>query len=262
MPAGASTFAESKEAGMETSRSGSGDNTQPRSAADRATRGHHALRDQDRLWDDFLAMATLVVDSLAKSVDVLCAGRLEVVREIKRAEKQSNRDEVRIEQECLRILALFEPVASDLRRMATILKVNRDWERIADLAARIAGRMRKLVKKNPGDFAPESLKGLARDVMAQVRTSFEALAGRDPIRARAVIDGDRAIDRRYRQLRRELKEALRHHAGQLNPWLPLMNTARNLERIADHARDIAETIIYLEEGIIIRHKKDSSAHDE
>ena len=117
------------------------------------------------------------------------------------------------------MLALFEPVASDLRRMATVLKVSRDWERIADLSARIARRARKLARDADGVPVPELLKSLARDVLAQVRAGYEALASRDADRARAVIDGDQAIDRQYRRLRRELKESLRQHAAQLDAWL-------------------------------------------
>ena len=162
---------------------------------------------------------------------------------------------MRIEQECLRILALYEPVASDLRRLATILKVNRDWERIADLAARIARRARKLAKKSEDVPIPEPLKAIAGDVLALVRASYDALAGRDAQRARAVIADDRSINRRYRRFRKEMKEALRLHAGQLNARLQLISAARNLERIADHATDIAQTIVYLQEGVIIRHKK-------
>jgi phosphate transport system protein len=224
--------------------------------------GRHALRDQEALWAEFLALARAVVDSLAKSIAALCEGQLDVVSEVKNVERESDREEVRLEQECLRILALFEPVASDLRRMATILKVNRDWERIADLAARVARRARKLARKSGGVPVPEPLKTLARDVLAQVQSSYDALANRDAEAARAVIEGDRLIDRQYRQLRRELKEALRQHADQLNAWLQLMSAARNLERIADHATDIAQTIVYLQEGIIIRHQGRTPAPNE
>jgi phosphate transport system protein len=91
-------------------------------------------------------------------------------------------------------------------------------------------------------------------VLTQVRAGYDALSGRDADRARAVIDGDHAINRQYRRYRKELKDDLRLHPGQLNVCLQLMSTARNLERIADHATDIAQTIIYLQEGIIIRHK--------
>ena len=222
----------------------------------------HALRDQDALWADFLAMGLTAIDSLSKSIAVLCEGRLEVAHEVKSLERASDRAEVRIEQECLRILALFEPVASDLRRLATVLKVSRDWERIADLAARIARRSRKLAKKSDGGPIPEQLKSLARDVLGQVCAAYETLVSRDAIRARAVIDGDRAIDRQYRQLRDQLKESLRHNAGHLDTWLQLMSTARNLERIADHATGIAQAVVYLQEGNIIRHKMDSQAASE
>jgi phosphate transport system protein len=217
----------------------------------------HALRDQEALWAEFLAMGLTAIDSLSKGIAVLCDGRLEVVHEVKTLERASDRAEVRIEQECLRILALFEPVASDLRRMATVMKVSRDWERIADLAARIARRSRKLAKKSAGVPIPEQLKSLAREVLAQVCAAYDALVSRDAIRARAVIVGDCSIDRQYRQLRDQLKESLRHNAGQLDTWLQLMSTARNLERIADHGTGIAQAVVYLQEGNIIRHKIDS-----
>ena len=224
--------------------------------------GRHALRDQDALWAEFLAMALTVVESLAKSVEVLCEQRLDAVSEVKNMERDSDQAEVRIEQQCLRIFALFEPVASDLRRMATILKINRDWERIADLAVRIAERARKLARIPDGVPVPDRLKSMARDALDQVHSSYEALATRDAIRARAVIDGDRVINKHYQQLRRELKESLRRQADRLDEWLRLMSIARNLERIGDHAVGIAQTIVFMEEGIIIRHKNRLKMPDE
>jgi phosphate transport system protein len=236
------------------------DETAPRSAA--AVHVSHSRRDQEALWADFLAMAQAVVDSLAKSVDVLCENRLEAVAEVKQLEKASDRAEVRIEHACLRVLALFEPVASDLRRMATILKVTRDWERIADLAARIARRARKLARSPHGVRLPEQLKSLAHDVLAHVRAAHDAQSARDARRARGVVEGDQHIDRQYRRLQRELKESLRRRPAQLEAWLQLMSTARNFERIADHATGIAQAIVYLREGIIIRHKIDRPAAEE
>ena len=217
----------------------------------------HALRDQDALWEEFLAMGRSVVDSLAKSVAVLCDGRFDVVSEVKQLEKDSDSAEVRIEHECLRVLALFEPVASDLRRLTTILKVSRDWERIADLAARIARRTRKLARKPNPVTVPARVQSLAHGVLAQVSNSYEALAGRDVPRARAVIAGDQSIDREYRRVRTELKDSIRHHAHQLDAWLLLLSTARNLERIADHTIDVAQAVVYLQEGIIVGHKVES-----
>jgi phosphate transport system protein len=245
----------------ETNRLGAHDSSRDLGSGS-AFRVRHALRDQDALWADFLAMGLTAVDSLSKSISVLCEGRLEVAHEVKSLERDSDRAEVRIEHECLRILALFEPVASDLRRMATVLKVSRDWERIADLAARIARRSRKLAKKPDNVLVPEELKALARDVLAQICAAYDALVSRDAVRARAVIEGDRSIDRQYRQLRDHLKESLRHNAGQLESWLQLMSTARNLERVADHATGIAQAVVYLQEGNIIRHRIESPAATE
>jgi phosphate transport system protein len=214
----------------------------------------HTLREQDSLWDDFLRLAATVVESLDKSVQAVCEARFELIADVQNEEEDSDRLEVRLELECLKILALYEPVASDLRRMATVLKVNRDWERIADLAVRIAKRARKLSRDPSGVAMPEGLKTLARDVLAQVRSCHEALAGRDAATARAVITGDNTIDAQYRALRKQFKESLGRHPEQMKAWLLLLNTARNLERIADHATSIAETIVFLQEGTIIRHE--------
>jgi len=215
--------------------------------------GRHVLRDQDKLWSDFLALAALDVDSLEKSVQAICEGRFDVIPDVEHEEEESDRREVEIEQECLRILALYEPVASDLRRMATVLKVNRDWERIADLSLRVARRARKLARNSLGVSTPEELKTLARGVLSQVRSCYAALAARDSNAARSIVDGDKAVDLQYRALRKDFKASLAGHPDQLNVWLSLMNTARNLERIADHAAGIAQTIVYLQEGVIIRH---------
>ena len=158
----------------------------------------HAVREQEVLWDEFLAMARSVVDSLALGVEAICHGRLEVIAEVKDAEEHSDREEVRIEQECLVIsMALYEPVASDLRGWPPCLKVSRDRERIADLAARIARRARKLARKSQGVAVPEALKALARDVLDRVRASYDALAARRPRRGAARrCARRRSLDRR------------------------------------------------------------------
>lgn len=229
----------------------------------RAYPGRHALREQEHLWVEFLAMGKSVVASLEKSLTALCDGRIEVVSEVKELERDSDREEVRIERNCLRILALFEPVASDLRRMATILKVSRDWERIADLAARVARRARKLISVWEGVVTvPETLKELGITVLNQTRASYEALSGQDSQGARQVIEGDRAINRLYRRFRREMKDSLRRDASQLDAWLQLLSVGRHFERIADHATDIARSVVYLDEGTIIRHHGDTPAATE
>ncbi len=212
-----------------------------------------AFREQDAVWAKLLALGEYVIGSLEKAVVAICEGRMELIAELKVEEAESDREEVELELECLRVLALYEPVASDLRRMATILKVNRDWERIADLALRVARRIRKLSRKFPDIAVPDDLKALARDVLTRVKAAYEALVERDADKARAIIVADQEIDDAYREVRRRLKEELSERADQLDGWLLLLNSARNLERIGDHATGICQTIIFLKEGTIIRH---------
>ena len=214
--------------------------------------GRHALREQDALWARFLALAALVVDSLENSVRATCNGELDLIAQVKAEERDSDRREVEIEYDCLRILALYEPVASDLRRMATVLKCNRDWERIADLALRSVRKARKLARDPIGLAIPEEVKRLARDVLSQVRSSYKALESRDAELARAVIAGDTAIDQQYQALRKQCKASLAQHPAQVNAWLQLLNLARRLERIGDHAAAIAQAVVYLREGTIVR----------
>ncbi len=215
--------------------------------------GRHAIRDQEMLWADFIALANGVVDSVAKSVLALCEGRADAEAEVKSFELESDREEERIERQCMRVLALFEPVASDLRRLATILKVSRDWERIADLAARIARRAAKLASSGDRAAVPERLKLLAHAVLEHVTLTRDALVARDAARARAVLEGEASIDRMHRRVRKEIKESLRPNPETIDLWLQMLSTARNLERVADHAADIARTVVYLEEGIMMPH---------
>jgi phosphate transport system protein len=227
--------------------------SEPAAGPDSTATSRHPLREQDSLWKTFISFAGSVVDSLEKSVLAVTEGRFDLVPAVENEEEESDRREVEIEQDCLRILALYEPVATDLRRMATVLKVNRDWERIADLALRVARRGRKLAAQ-PGRVAvPEGLKQLAQKSLDQVRTAYHSLAARDAAAARTVIAGDQAIDLLYRDLRKQFKQQLAQHPDQLSAWLSLLNTARNLERIADHATGIAQTVVYMQEGKIIRH---------
>jgi len=213
----------------------------------------HSLRALEAVWNDLLALGESVVDSLEKCVLAVREGRVELVAEIKEQEEDSDRREVEIEQEALRILALFEPVATDLRRMATVLKVNRDWERIADLSLRVARRARKLVRKHPEIVVPDGIKDLAGAVLEHVRAAQGVLTRGDSAAARQVIADDQKIDDAYRDVRRELKALAAADPARLDGWLLVLSSARNLERIADHATGIAQTVVFLQEGRIIRH---------
>lgn len=220
---------------------------------ERVTLGRHFIRDLEGLWEGVLKLAAVVEDALNRSVDALCDGRTDLADQARGDEQVVDRWEVRIERECLKVLALHQPVASDLRRVAAVLKVGGDLERMGDLARHIAKRVRKLAADPQAYPLPEALETLAVEALSQVRDSLDALAKSDPDLARAVISADLPVNRRYRLVLKGLKQSIRNHPERVETWLRLINTARNLERIADHAVNIAESVIYLKEGDIVRH---------
>src|SRR4051812_34235466 len=118
-------------------------------AGERVTVGRHFLRDLEGLWAGVLKLAAVVEDSLNRSVRALCDGRADLVEEVKRGERAVDRWEVQIERECLKILALHQPVACDLRRVATVLKINGNLEKMSNLARNIAKRVKKQTSDSP-----------------------------------------------------------------------------------------------------------------
>lgn len=219
----------------------------------RVTLGRHFLRDLEGLWGSVLKLSAVVEDALNRSVQALCAGRTDLAAEVCTTDLTVDRWEVQIERECLKVLALHQPVASDLRRVAAVLKISADLERMGDLARHIAKRVAKLADDPLAFPISPPLEELAVDALNQVHDSLDALTDCDTSLARRLIVGDREIDRHYRGVLKEIKQSIRDHPERIDNWLRLINTARNLERVADHASNIARAVIYLKEGDIVRH---------
>lgn len=215
--------------------------------------GRHILKTLDELWVEALSFAAIVESTFATSVTVFCNQRPELAADVKAREREIDRKEVAIEAECLRVLALYEPVASDFRRVLTVLRVNRDLERIGDLAARIAKRARKLALSAAPVAIPEALEELAVAATQALGGALDSLAKCDATIGRSVISEDHHLSEYRRAVRGELKGAIRRDVARLDDWLYLMDIARHLERVGDHAKGIAEAVVYLKEGKIVRH---------
>lgn len=220
--------------------------------SNRVALSRHFLRDMERLWGNILRMAAVVESALNTSIKALIDHRPDLAAEVRSGESGINTLDVEIEQDCLKILALHQPVASDLRRVTAILKVDRDLERMADLADHISKRARKLASSPDPVPISASLETLAIEALGQVHDSLDALVKGDPELARSVIVADVQIDRLRATVLKELKASIRTNPERVSSWLRLINTARNLERIADHATNIAESVIYMKEGDIVR----------
>ncbi len=228
----------------------------------RLTVGRHFVRDLEGLWSEVLKLAAVVEDSLNQSIHAFCDGRIELAEHIRDQKQTVERWEVRIERECVRVLALHQPVASDLRRVAAVLKINGDLERLADLARHIAKRIRKLAVDPLAFPIPQPLENLGMEALNQVHDSLDALVQANAVQAQAVIAAEKRVDRHYRNVLKLLKRQIVAHPERINTWLRLINTARNIERIADHASKIAESVVYLKEGEILRHRLSGDASAE
>ena len=174
----------------------------------RVSVGRSFLRDLEGLWAEVLKFAAVVEDTLRSSVHALCDGRVEQADEVKRKKRLADRWEVQIERECVRVLALHQPVASDLRRVAAMLKINGDLHRLCDLARHIAKRVKKLAADPQTTPIPQPLEDLGLEALGQVHDSLDALTQCDVALAQSIIAADQRIDRAYRAVQKQLKQEI------------------------------------------------------
>jgi phosphate transport system protein len=160
--------------------------------------------------------------------------------------------EVSIEEECLKVLALHQPVAVDLRYIVAILKINQDLERIGDLAAHVAERGIHLCRV-PNPSHPFGLADMAAKAERMLKKALDAFVSLDAAAAREVCAADSEVDACNRRISGEVRSLIEREPGHVEALLQIMHIARHLERIADHATNIAEDLIYLVEGRIVRH---------
>jgi phosphate transport system protein len=161
--------------------------------------------------------------------------------------------EVEVEEDCLKILALHQPVAIDLRFIVAVLKINNDLERIGDLAVNIAERAVFLATQ-PKVSVSLDFAGMAHKAQLMLKKSLDSLVNLSVELAAEVCKFDDEIDAMNRRMYIDVQEAIRAYPEQLGSLIHLLSVSRHLERIADHTTNIAEDVIYMIEGDIVRHK--------
>ncbi|MEW5796705.1 MAG: phosphate signaling complex protein PhoU [Candidatus Zixiibacteriota bacterium] len=216
----------------------------------------HFQNEIERLKKRILHLAALVEESLQKAVRSVVDRDLALAQGVIAGDEVIDALEIEVEEDCLKILALHQPVAADLRYVVAVLKINNDLERIADLAVNIAERVQVLATatafKAPFDLGP-----MLHDSLNMVRNSVDALVAHDAAQARRVRAQDEAIDEHLRSAFRLGQDQMRRQPENVEYLVCLLTVARNLERIADHATNIAEDVVYMIEGEIVRHRGDS-----
>ena len=169
------------------------------------------------------------------------------------SDDEIDRLEVEIEEECMKALALYQPVAIDLRVIVSILKINNDLERVGDLAVTIARRAFALVEI-PGDDVAATLRNMAETSWRMFRKSLDAFVEMQEESAVEVVAEDKQVDAMNKQIYNFVKQEIRAHPDRLDSYLQLLRISRSLERIGDHACNVAEDVLYMLEGDIVRHK--------
>ncbi len=207
----------------------------------------------ERLEKQLLTLTAVVEESVQQSIKALSGHDRELAEKVIANDNQINRLEVDLEEECLKVLALHQPVANDLRMVVAILKINNDLERIADQAANICERA-LAVMDAPGKFiCPLELDIMAKKVIDMLEKSLDSLVNADLDLARTVLDLDDEVDTIHSQNYQSFKDYVREHPESVDAVLNYLTVSRHLERVADLATNIAEDVIYLNKGEIVRH---------
>lgn len=208
--------------------------------------------DLNALTRQVMHMGGLVERALDRSLHALLERDPAAAREVIDGDEAIDQLENEIEERCLDVLALRQPVARDLRYVTGVLKIDSDLERMADLAVNIAERAEILAEVPPLPFRPDVTR-LAALVKRMVRDGLDSLQRLDAQLAFHTWQSDAEADRLYRELIGQGIQFMREHPERLGDVMHLIGALRNLERLADHATNIAEDVIFVVQGRIVRH---------
>ena len=212
----------------------------------------HLQTEIDRLKKQILTLSAMVEENVGLSVKAAQNRAPELAEQVIEQDKKIDHMEIEIEEECLKALVLYQPVAIDLRYIISVLKINNDLERIGDLAVSVAKNAMSLNGLSLPDL-PIDLPGMADMVKAILKKSLDSMINLDGDLARDVLADDNAIDEVHNETKDLIHEAMSRDPDMIRALSHLLQISRRLERIADHATNIAEDVIYMVEAEIIRH---------
>jgi phosphate transport system protein len=212
----------------------------------------HLKRAIDNLMQRLIALSARVEESVRTAIesvkqnDSVLAGRVIEMDDI------IDQEEIDIEEECLKILALHQPVAGDLRTIVAVLKINNDLERIGDLSVDIAKHAIKIVQSDVVSHAFDFSELFFR-VRGMLKSSLDSLIRMDASIANKVLEEDDRVDELNHTFCEQVLESMKKDPGQAHALVQFMHVSKRLERIGDHATNMAEDVIYLVTGEIVRH---------
>jgi len=221
-------------------------------------------KELDKVKKRILYLGTAVENNLHRAIRAIQNNDVELALEVKKGDLEIDKTEVSLEDQCLEVLALHQPVAGDLRFLVTVLKINIDLERIGDLAVKIADKVillsftrKKINIEKDHAIIHEKLHHMFSSTIWMLKKCLDAFAQEDASLAFKVILTDDEVDKAKNMIRSLLEQTIQSDPEK-NVYLGmLLSVSRSLERIADHATNICEDIIYMLEGKIVRHIVDN-----
>jgi len=214
----------------------------------------HFVREMEHLHRDILSMCSKVEELIHDAVDGLKHGRNELAEELSVRDREVDEWDIRIEEECLKILALYHPVANDLRRVTVVMKIAGELERVADLAVSIAERSVGIAAHGAFQM-PGRLSQMTEESLSMLHDSIDAFVEENSGAARVICQRDDVVDKLNSELIEEVVNVMKRQTELVEPCLHLFSVIRHVERVADHATNIAEDVVYMVEASIIRHPK-------
>jgi phosphate transport system protein len=215
----------------------------------------------DDLKKRILVLGAEVEGRVKQAVQALLTGDRKLAEKVKTGDAQIDNFEIELEEECLKVLALHQPVATDLRLIVSVLKINNDLERVADFAVNIAQRVLDLDGKSLL-ACPYDIGTMAELVERMLKMALDSLVERDTALARQTIKLDDDVDSMHKANFTSVKQAIRRDIEALDGLVIYLSISRYLERMGDLATNIAEDVVYQVDGEIIRHGGIQNYHPE
>ena len=221
----------------------------------------HLQRELEKIKKRILSLGAMVEEQVRQAVMSFETRNGDLAAKTIEKDNEIDEIEVEVEEECLKILALHQPFAVDLRFINAVIKINNDLERIGDEAVNIAERVANICRRSPVTV-PFDYNVMAAKTEAMLKSSLDALVNLDSDLAIKVCLDDDEVDQINREIYDKVKDAIKNKPERVGYLINLLLISRHLERIADHATNIAEEVIYMIEGVIPRHNKEALFYDD
>ena len=214
----------------------------------------HLQIEIEKLKKKIFELCAMVEESVLSSVRSVIRHDTELAQKLIDNDSAIDMMEIDVEEDCLKILALHQPVAIDLRFIVAALKINSDLERIGDLAVNIAERSLMLATLKNTHAVKYDFTKMSEKAIGMVKKSLDAFVNFDPQLSIQVCTSDDEVDELHREMYAVFKREVSRNIDSIDVMLQYMSISRSLERIADHATNIAEDVVYITEGDIVRHR--------